>query len=87
MPDPAATFADIARVLRPGGTLAVAGRTGDQPLPAWMDPDVYRIPTADQVVSMLAAAGYGPIDHHVVDRGDHTLHLFAAHLSEATRPA
>ena len=39
MADPAATFADIARVLRPGGTLVIACRTGDTPIPSWIDPD------------------------------------------------
>lgn len=86
MPDPAATFTDIARVLRPEGIPAIAGRTSDQPLPAWMDPDIYRIPTADHLASMLTAAGYDPIDHHVTEQGDHPLHLFAAHLTDASRP-
>lgn len=81
MPDPDATFSDIARVLRPGGTLVVACRTSDTPLPAWMDPDVYRIPTAAQLAAMLTAAGYDNLDHHTIDTGDHALHLFAAHLA------
>ena len=67
MPDPTATFADIARVLRPGGTLVIACRTSDTPPPAWMDPDVYRIPTAAQLTAMLTAAGFDRVDHHTVD--------------------
>jgi arsenite methyltransferase len=75
MPDPTATFADIARVLRPGGTLVIACRTSDTPPPAWMDPDIYRIPTTDRLTSMLTAAGFDRIDHHTAGS---ELHLFAA---------
>jgi len=82
MPDPARTFTEAARVLRPGGTLVIACRTSDTPLPAWMDPNVYRIPTATQVAKMLTAAGFDRIDHHTVDTADHQLHLFAAHRAD-----
>jgi len=80
MPDPTATFAEIARVLRPGGTLVIACRTSDTPPPAWMDPAVYRIPTADQLTSMLTTAGFTRVDRHTVDTAGYELHLFAAHL-------
>lgn len=80
MPDPTATLADIGRVLRPGGTLVVACRTSDTPKPAWMDPAVYRIPTADKVTAMLLDAGYDTVDHDVVDTARHELHLFTAQL-------
>jgi arsenite methyltransferase len=86
MPDPAATFADIARALRPGGTFVLACRTGDTPPPTWMDPDIYRIPTTKQVEAMLTAAGFERIDHHIVDTTQHTPHLFAAHLPSAASP-
>ncbi len=52
MPDPTATFTDIARVLHPGGTLVIACRTADTPVPAWIDPDVYRMPTAAQIAML-----------------------------------
>jgi arsenite methyltransferase len=80
LPDPTATFAEIARVLRPGGTLVLACRTSDTASPAWMDPAIYRIPTADQLTTMLTTAGFTRVDHHTVDTTGHELHLFAAHL-------
>lgn len=81
MPDPAGTIAEIARVLRPGGSLVIACRTSDTPLPAWMDPAVYRIPTATQLTTMLADAGFECVDHRIADTSGHELHLFAAHLA------
>jgi SAM-dependent methyltransferase len=81
MDDPAATFVDIARVLRPGGTLVVACRTSDTATPAWMDPNIYRVPTADHVRSMLGNAGFAQIEHHPGQTTDHDLHLFAARLA------
>lgn len=81
MADPTATFTDIARVLRPGSTLVIACRTSDTPIPTWMDPDIYRIPTAAQLTAMLTTAGYDHIAHHTVDTtAGHQLNLFAAHL-------
>lgn len=68
MPDPATTFAEIARVLRPGRRLVVACHVGDDPLPPWADPDVYRIPTTDRLRSMLDDAGFASVD--VVANGD-----------------
>lgn len=82
MPDPATTFVDIARVLRPGGTLVVACRTGDTPTPAWMDPDIYRIPTADHVTALLVSAGFVQVEHHTIEAFDHDLHLFVAGLAD-----
>ena len=82
MPDPTATFTETARVLRPGGTLVIACRTSDTPLPAWMDPDIYRIPPAAQLTGMLTAAGFDHVDHHTVEATDHQLHLFVAHLAD-----
>lgn len=67
MPDPATTFAEVARVLRPGGRFVVACHVGDDPLPGWADPEVYRIPTADQLREMLHLAGFEHVDvvsHH-----------------------
>lgn len=82
MPDPAATFADIARVLRPGGTLVVACRTSDTPTPAWMDPDIYRVPTADHVKATLVSAGFVQVEHHTAETADDDLRLFAARLPD-----
>jgi arsenite methyltransferase len=79
MPDPTATFAEIARVLRPAGALAIACRTSDTPIPTWMDLDIYRIPTAAQITAMLHAAGYERVEHDTVDTPGHGLHLFTAH--------
>lgn len=78
MPDPVATIADIARVLRPGGTLAIACRTSDTPAPAWMDPEVYRIPAAAEVSDMLHAACFRLVEHERGDTSDHDIHLFVA---------
>ncbi len=89
MPDPTATFSEIARVLRPGGTLVIACRTSDIALPGWMDPDVYRIPTATQLTSMLTAAGFELVDDRCVDTAGYELHLFTARTTAAiylTRP-
>ena len=87
MPNPTATFTEIARVLRPGGTLVLACRTSDTALPSWMDPDVYRIPTAADLTTMLTAAGFDHIGHHTVDTVGYELHLFAAHLANDPTPA
>ena len=58
MDDPSTTVADIARVLRPGGRLVVACHVGDDPMPAWVDPAVYRIPTRDELQTMLRDTGF-----------------------------
>ena len=87
MPNPTATFTEIARVLRPGGTLVLACRTSDRPAPTWMDPDVYRIPTASGLTAMLTAAGFHRIDHHTVDTAGYELHLLAAHLANDSAAA
>jgi ubiquinone/menaquinone biosynthesis C-methylase UbiE len=80
MAEPAATLADVARVLRPGGTLVIACRTSDTPIPTWMDPDIYRIPTAAHLTAMLLDGGYDIVDHDTPNSSDPDLHLFAAHL-------
>lgn len=58
MPDPAASFAEIARVLRGDGTLVVACRTSDDPVPSWFDPSVYTVRTAAEITTILHAAGF-----------------------------
>lgn len=61
MPDPATTFAEMARVLRPGGRFVVACHRGDDPLPSWADPAVYHPPTAAELRTWLARAGFDAI--------------------------
>jgi SAM-dependent methyltransferase len=57
-PDPAATLADIARALRPGGRVVLAFRAGEHPLPARFDPATYRVPTTIEASGLLRAAGF-----------------------------
>ncbi|MGH9134738.1 MAG: class I SAM-dependent methyltransferase [Ilumatobacteraceae bacterium] len=84
MPDPTATLTDIARVLRPGGTLAIACRTSDTPTAPWIDPDVYRIPSAAQVIDMLHSAGFNELEHQPGDSSNRDIHCFAARLPACT---
>ena len=80
MPDPAATIADIARVLKPGGTLVIACRTTEDDTADWMDPDVYRIRSTDEITAMLTAAGFQQIEHEQGPDSHHPVHLFTARL-------
>jgi arsenite methyltransferase len=84
MPDPAATLTEIARVLRPAGTLAIACRTSDTPTAAWIDPDVYRIPSVTQVINMLHAAGFIEIEHQPGGTSNRDIHCFAGRLPNRT---
>ena len=84
MPDPAATLGEIARVLRPGGTLAIACRTSDTPAAAWIDPAVYRIPSVAQVIDILQAAGFTGVEHRPGDTSNRDTHCFAARLPAGT---
>jgi len=61
-PDPAATFGEAARVLRPGGRLVLAYRAGEHPLPRRLDPSVYHAPTTEQLTKWLDAAGFAHVD-------------------------
>lgn len=78
MPDQAATFRDVARVLRPGASLVVACRTSDEPIPGWIDPDVYNIMGADQIVALLGRSGFGQVEHHPPTESAHAVHYFVA---------
>lgn len=84
MPDPTATFSEVARALRTDGIFVVGCRTSDTSPPAWMDPDVYRIPTARQLITMLTDVGFDHVHHHTVETPGYDLHLFAAHLGDDT---
>lgn len=84
MPDPTASLTDIARVLRPGGRLVIACRTSDTPHPAWMDPDVYHIPTRTQLEAMLHTAGYTDIEHHPAPVAGHDVQLVSAHTRDTS---
>jgi arsenite methyltransferase len=63
-PDPAATLAEAARVLRPGGRLVLAFRAGEHALPRRFDLDVYRVPTTDQATGWLKAGGFADVQLH-----------------------
>ena len=78
MPDPAVTVTEIARVLQPGGRLAMAARIGDDPMPAWMDPAIYRIPTAARIDELFGQAGF-EVEHHSPE-DSHSTHLFVGRL-------
>lgn len=80
MPDPQATIAEVARVLRAGGRFVIACRISDDGVPAWMDPEVYRIPSAKQIEQMLRAAGFDDVTHHAGDATAHDTHWFVADL-------
>lgn len=80
MDDPQATLSDTARVLRPGGRLVIACRVSDDAIPAWIDHDVYRIPSASHVESMLTSAGFSHVVHHRGDESTLWVHWFVADL-------
>jgi ubiquinone/menaquinone biosynthesis C-methylase UbiE len=80
MPDRDATFRDIARVVRPGGLVAVAWRPSDTPVPTWMDPEVYRVPTRSELAATLDRIGYADVEVTQVAGGDHPLALLSARL-------
>lgn len=65
MPDPARTLAEVARVLRPDGPFVLACRVADDPTPEWMDPSIYRIRPAEEIVKLLEAAGFSDVSQTV----------------------
>jgi arsenite methyltransferase len=77
MDDPQLTLAEIVRVLRPGARFVLASRTGDIEMPAWMDPNIYRIPTSAAIVDMFTAAGFVKVVRHDDEDPEHVVHWFA----------
>jgi len=57
-PEPEATIAETARVLRPGGRILMVFRGREHPLPNRLDPAVYQDVTTDQCMAWLASAGF-----------------------------
>ncbi len=80
MDDPQLTLTEIVRVLRPGARFVLASRTGDLEMPAWMDPNVYRIPTSAAIVDMLSTAGFVNVVRHDHEDPDHVVHWFAGEV-------
>lgn len=87
MPDLGATLTELARVLRPGGLLVIACRTSDTPVPGWMDPAVYQVPTASHLIDLLDSAGYEGIGRQAVEGDAERLHLFTARAGSTSGPA
>ena len=75
MAQPTTTLTEIARVLRPGGTLVIACVVSDDGLDPWKDPAVYRTPTINDVRQHLQSAGFTDVDHRRLDQPP-DVHLF-----------
>ncbi len=84
MPEPQTTLIETARVLRPGGRLVIACRVGDDEMPEWMDPDVYRIPTIEEITTMLGGAGFEHVSHTPGEHAMHQTNWFTAALPPPT---
>jgi SAM-dependent methyltransferase len=83
MADPQETLCHVARVLRPGGRLVVATRVSDDPIPAWIDPNIYRIPSRQELTEMLRVAGFDSIVEHGGDKSGHQVYWFVAETEVA----
>jgi SAM-dependent methyltransferase len=82
MPEPQNMLNEVARVLRPGGRLVIACRVSDDPIPSWMDPTIYRIPSVAEVVAMLNIARFTGIAHHAGNESSHFTHWFVGDLAK-----
>jgi len=78
MADPQETLCEVARVLRPGGRLVVAARVSDDQMPAWMDPNIYRIPSRQDLTEMLRIAGFDSVVEHGGHESGHQVYWFVA---------
>ncbi|MEM8905596.1 MAG: class I SAM-dependent methyltransferase [Actinomycetota bacterium] len=78
MDDPATTLDEIGRVVRAGGRFVLCCHVGDDPIPAWADPTVYRIPPRHRIESMLTDAGFVLVHHEDDGPGDFPTHWFVA---------
>lgn len=58
---------ELHRVLAPGGTLVIGFRPAEKGRPRRLDPEVYRIPTTQQLLEALGDAGF--VDPTVEDAG------------------
>jgi ubiquinone/menaquinone biosynthesis C-methylase UbiE len=56
--EPARHFAEIHRVLRPGGRLVLAFRDRTPDIEASVPPDIYHLRSRDEVLALLTAAGF-----------------------------
>jgi SAM-dependent methyltransferase len=57
-PEPEATIAEIARVLRPEGRFILVFRGREHPLPSRLDPAIYRDVTTERCIAWLVQAGF-----------------------------
>lgn len=63
-PQPDVTMSEVRRVLRPGARFVIAFRAGEAEIPSRLDPAVYDFRTTDDVVGLLADAGFADVDVH-----------------------
>lgn len=93
IPDKPAMYREAHRVVRPDGTFVVydvlQGEGGDvhYPVPWARDPSISHLATADEMRSMLQAAGFELVDEH--DSSDRSLAWFeamAATFASGNRP-
>lgn len=55
---------EVHRVLAPGGRLAIGFRPAERGRPRRLDPKIYKIPTTNQLIEALGAAGFlEPVAH------------------------
>jgi arsenite methyltransferase len=81
MAEPQTTLNEVARALRPGGRLVIGCRVSNDGVPAWMDPNVYRLPSAERVTQMLNQAGFVAISGESGDATNQWTSLFTADLA------